>query len=80
MMSKQQYLADRFKHWHPHVMFYLPGGAIKSSDWGANLPDSPVMGSAEQLADGRRAPVLVFIVPVGHWSDGTPAPPGKHEP
>ena len=79
MMSKQQYLADRFGHWHPHVMFYLPG-TVKGSDWGANLPKSPVMVSPEQLPDGRREPVLVFIVPVGHWSDDTPAPaPEKHE-
>jgi len=74
MMSKQQYLADRFGHWHPHVMFYLPGGAIKTADWGANLPDSPVIGSPERNADGSHAPVLVFIVPVSHWSDATPAP------
>jgi hypothetical protein len=24
MMSKQQYLSDRGKNWHPHVMFLLP--------------------------------------------------------
>jgi hypothetical protein len=25
MMSKQQYLGDRPKSWHPHLMFFLPG-------------------------------------------------------
>ena len=78
MMSKRQYLADRFGHWQPHLMFYLPG-TVKGSDWGANLPKSPVMLGPEQLPDGRREPVLVFLVPVGHWSDETPAS-GKHEP
>jgi len=80
MMSKQQFLADRFGHWHPHLMFYLPTGAVKASDWGANLPKSPVMGGDEQRSDGRREPLLVFIVPVSHWSDDTAAPPmEKHE-
>ena len=80
MMSKQQHLADRFGHWHPHLMFYLPGGTIKAADWGANLSKSPVMCSPEQMSDGRREPVLVFVVPVSHWSDDTPAPaPEKHE-
>ena len=80
MMSKQQYLADRFGHWHPHLMFYLPTAAVKASDWGANLPKSPVMGGDVQLLDGRSEPMLVFIVPVSHWSDETPAPAmEKHE-
>ena len=34
MMSKQQYLSDRDKGWHPHLMFFVPGEAAKS--WGAN--------------------------------------------
>ncbi|MFC5864933.1 hypothetical protein ACFPT7_21675 [Acidicapsa dinghuensis] len=48
MMSKQQYLNDEGKNWHPHVMFYASGDAGKSS--GANLPGSPVMAGydAEQ--------------------------------
>src|SRR5208283_4624847 len=43
MMSKQQYLNDDGKSWHPHVMFYASGDAGKS--WGANLPGSPVMAA-----------------------------------
>src|SRR5215469_17108253 len=30
MMSKQQYLNDRGKSWHPHVMFYSPGDMTKN--------------------------------------------------
>jgi len=72
MMSKQQYLADRFGHWHPHLMFYLPG-TLKAAEWGANLPKSPVILGPEELPDGTREPVLVFLVPLSRWSDDTPA-------
>jgi hypothetical protein len=43
MMSKQQYLSDHDKHWHPHLMFFVSGDAVKS--WGANLLGSPVMAA-----------------------------------
>jgi hypothetical protein len=43
MMSKQQYLSDSGKVWHPHLMFFVPGSVARS--WGANLPGSPVMAS-----------------------------------
>ena len=36
MMSKEQYLNDQGRNWHPHVMFYAAGDVAKS--WGANLP------------------------------------------
>jgi hypothetical protein len=78
MMSRHQYLGDAFTHWQPHVMFYVPG-TIKGADWGANQPTSPVMVGPEQLPDGGREPVLVFVVPVGHWSSGAPAS-GHHAP
>ena len=67
MMSKQQYLSDEGKHWHPHLMFLVPGDATKS--WGANLPSSPVM-AANDPEEG----LTIFLLWVGHWSDGTPAP------
>ena len=41
MLSKQQYLSDSGKSWHPHLMFFIAGDAAKS--WGANLPGSPVI-------------------------------------
>ncbi len=78
MMSKEQYLSDRDGHWHPHVMFYLPG-AMKSTDWGANLPKSPILGSPERMPDGTPEPVIIYVVTVSHWSDGTEAS-GNHQP
>ena len=66
MMSKQQYLSDEAGHWHPHLMFLVPGDAAKS--WGANLPSSPVM-AANDPEEGA----TIFLLWVGNWSDGTPA-------
>jgi hypothetical protein len=66
MMSKQQYLSDDDKHWHPHMMWYVPGDSAKS--WGANLPDAPAI--AANIAEDR---MTIFMVVVDHWSDGTPA-------
>jgi hypothetical protein len=71
MLSKQQYLNDRGKSWHPHLMFVVSGDAAKS--WGANLPGSPIMA-----ADDPEERVTIFMVWVGKWSDGTPAPPIVH--
>jgi hypothetical protein len=67
MMSKQQYLADDGKSWHPHLMFFVPGDASKS--WGANLPGSPVIA-----ANDPEERATIFMVWLGKWSDGTPAP------
>lgn len=71
MMSKQQYLGDGPKSWHPHLMFFVPGNAAKS--WGANLPGSPVIA-----AENPEERMTVCLVWVGKWSDGTPAPPISH--
>jgi hypothetical protein len=49
-------------------MFFIPGDATKS--WGANLPGSPVMA-----ANDPEERTTIFLVQVGQWSDGTPAPP-----
>jgi hypothetical protein len=67
MLSKQQYLNDRGKSWHPHLMFLVSGDASKS--WGADLPGSPVIAAPDPE---ERA--TIFMVLVGKWSDGTPAP------
>jgi hypothetical protein len=70
MMSKQQYLSDDgAHHWHPHLMFWVSRAA--ASDWGANLPGSPVLGGAHEIGA-----VTTFFVPVGKWSDGSPADMG----
>jgi hypothetical protein len=72
MLSKQQYLSDAGKHWHPHLMFYVPGD-MDASVWGANLPgSSPVYGGGTDLPGGGRLPWTLFLVPVPKWSDGTP--------
>jgi hypothetical protein len=43
MMSKQQYLNDGARNWHPHLMWFVPGDSAKS--WGAQLPGSPVIAA-----------------------------------
>jgi hypothetical protein len=67
MMSKQQYLNDDGKSWHPHVMFYVAGDV--ASSWGANLPGSPMIA-----VNDPEARVTTFMVVLHHWSDGTPGP------
>lgn len=71
MMSKQQYLTDRGRNWHPHLMFYVEGDA--ASSWGANLPDSPIMAGYDP-----EARMTIMMVWTGQWSDGTMAPPMDH--
>ena len=71
MMSKQQYLNDRGKSWHPHVMVFVSGDAATS--WGADKPDSPIIA-----ANDPEERVTIFMVWVGNWSDGSPAPPMEH--
>ena len=71
MMSKQQYLNDEGVHWHPHLMFFVPGDAAKS--WGADLPGSPIMAAADP-----EERVTILMVWVGNWSDGSPAPSVQH--
>jgi hypothetical protein len=66
MLSKQGYLSDRDGHWRPHLMFFVP--PTEPATWGADLPGSPIIGVPDP--QGR---MTVFLVPVGHWSDGTAA-------
>ncbi len=70
MMSKQGYLNDDAGHWAPHLMFYFPRAAAEI--WGADLPGAPPMLNP-QFQDSPEA-LSVIMVPVTHWSDGTPAP------
>jgi hypothetical protein len=69
MLSKDQYLGDEGGHWHPHLMFHLPRTGAAS--WGANLPDSPVVVDTGHTQGPE--PETIFMVPLDHWSDGTPA-------
>jgi hypothetical protein len=74
MMSKDQYLGDEGAHWHPHLMFHLPRS--QGSSWGANLTESPVIVD-DRFPQGPE-PETIFMVPVDHWSDGTPADAHQH--
>ena len=71
MMSHQQYLNDRGKSWHPHLMFFVSGDAAKT--WGADLPGVPVMA-----ANDPEERVTTMMVLVGHWSDGTAMAVDEH--
>lgn len=68
MMSKDAYLTDDDGHNLAHLMFYTP--LMDGVNWGADLPKSPVL----LLQKGPPEPFNIFLVPVGKWSDGTPAP------
>jgi hypothetical protein len=67
MMSKQQYLNDGARNWHPHLMFFVAGDAAKS--WGADLPGSPLIASNDP-----EERVTIMMMMADHWSDGTAAP------
>jgi hypothetical protein len=82
MMSKSAYLTDQDGHTVPHVMFYTAG--IDAKDWGSGAAGSPVMSvpywffsSKEPSQMKGLPPILVSLVMVADWSDGTPA--GKHQ-
>ncbi len=71
MMSKKQYLNDRGKSWHPHLMFFVDGDAAES--WGANLDGSPVIA-----ANDPEERMTIMMLWAGQWSDGTMAPMMDH--
>jgi hypothetical protein len=68
MLSKQQYLNDDAKNWHPHVMFFVEGND-NAKMWGADKDDSPLMASNDP-----EERVTVMMMLASKWSDGTPAP------
>jgi hypothetical protein len=78
MMSKSAYLTDQGAHNGPHVMFYT---ALKDGkDWGAGLSGSPLLAAPYWFLSSKEPsqikglpPILVFLVRVADWSDGTPA-------
>ena len=71
MMSKQAYLNDHVGNWHPHLMFFVP--QADAATWGADLPGSPILADVDPLDR-----LTVFMIPVGKWSDGTPASADQH--
>jgi hypothetical protein len=64
MLSKQQYTSERDGHWHPHLMVFVP--QTEASTWGANLQDSPIFCFKD-----AQEHLTMFLIPLGHWSDGT---------
>ena len=81
MMSKSAYLTDAGGHNLPHLMFFTAG--MNAKDWGSGAAGSPIMSapywffSSQEPSQMKGLPsILVFLVPVADWSDGTPA--GKH--
>jgi hypothetical protein len=79
MMSKSSYLTDAGDYNVPHVMFFT---ALDAKDWDSVAAGSPVMSAAIGSSRRRNSqmkgllPILVFLVMVADWSDGTPV--GKH--
>ena len=81
MMSKSSYLTDEGEHNLPHLMFFTSG--IDAKDWGSDAAGSPLMSapywffSSKEPSQMKGLPtMLVFLVGVANWSDGTTA--GKH--
>ena len=78
MMSKTSYLTDEGDHNIPHVMFYA---RVKDGeDSASGAAGSPVMFSPywffspKELSQMKGLPsIVVFLVAVPNWSDGTPA-------
>jgi hypothetical protein len=71
MLSKNGYLGDAPKAWHPHLMFYAPkaDGANDGASWGADLPGSPVILDTSYHIVPE--PETIFMLVVKHWSDGS---------
>jgi hypothetical protein len=79
MMSKSAYLTDEDDHNVPHLMFFT--AVMDSKDWGSGAVGSPVMSSPYWFISPKGQsqmkglpPILVFLVVVANWSDGTAAP------
>jgi len=81
MMSKSAYLTDEGDHDLAHLMFFTT--VREAKDWGSGAAGSPVMSAPYWFFSSKEPsqmkglpPILVFLVVVADWSDGTPA--GKH--
>jgi hypothetical protein len=78
MMSKASYLTDEGTHNGPHLMWYT--ALADGKDWGAFAAGSPVMAAPYWFMSPQEPsqvkglpPILVFLVGVATWSDGTAA-------
>ena len=68
MMSKRAYLTANGGNL-AHVMIYTPHG--DPAAWGDGIPNSPLMLNPQFKGV---EPIDVWVISVGKWSDGTPAP------
>lgn len=75
MLSPRQYIVPQNPHWLPHLMLYFDRRSISASMLGADVAGRSgiIDGSSVNPDD----PVLVLMVPVRKWSDGTPAPSAR---
>ena len=68
MFSKSGYINDDAGGpWHPHYMMFVP--RTDASQWGADLPGSPVRSDSTSY---EKTTIIMILVP--NWSDGTPGP------
>jgi hypothetical protein len=81
MMSKTAYLTDEGEHNGPHLMFLTAG--MDAKDWGSGAAGSPLISAPYWFFSSKEPsqmkglpPILVFLIGVANWSDGTTA--GKH--
>ena len=81
MMSKSAYLTDQGEHNGPHLMFLTAG--MDAKDWGAGVAGSPLISAPYWFFSFKEPsqmkglpPLLVFLIGVATWSDGTTA--GNH--
>lgn len=84
MMSKSAYLTNQGSHDLPHVMFYTR--LRNGDDWGAGAAGAPILSSPYWYMSSKREaqamglpPILVFLVAVPDWSDGTPVSRPVHQ-
>jgi hypothetical protein len=68
MLSHQQNLGGDDPHWMPHLMFYYDR-SMPASAWGAGDGKSPIIDAT----GAAPSPIMVLLIPVPQWSDGTPA-------
>lgn len=74
MLSKSAYLTDQGGHNGPHLMIYTTGVAAR--DWGADATGSPVLSapywfSSPQSRPSGLPPILIILISLSNWSDGS---------
>ena len=81
MMSKTAYLTDEGEHNGPHLMFLTAG--MDPKDWASGAAGSPLISAPYWFFSSKEPsqmkglpPILVFLIGVANWADGTTA--GKH--